>query len=125
MNKEDKKPHAIDILVGRNIRRIRDMRDLSQTDLGAAIGVTFQQIQKIEKGSNRIAASRMFLAAQYLRCNVADFYKGADEIDVVSVDPQLTKEALSIATIFDKITTPGVKAAIMKLVRVIGKDEAE
>ena len=50
-------PHAVDIHVGKTIRIKRLMRKVSQTELGDRVGVTFQQIQKYEKGSNRVSAN--------------------------------------------------------------------
>ena len=69
-----KQPHNTDIYVGQRIRMRRKELGISQTELGKATGVTFQQIQKVEKGSNRIAASRLLMSAQALNVDVNWFF---------------------------------------------------
>ena len=61
-----KKPHPFDVAVGDCIRRARIARKLSQTDLGKTAGITFQQIQKYEKGTNRVSPSKLYLMAPAL-----------------------------------------------------------
>lgn len=63
-----------DLEIGRRLRVHRMTAGLSQTDLGKQIGVTFQQIQKYEKGSNRIAGSRLYKIAQAVNCQPADLF---------------------------------------------------
>ncbi len=69
---EDEK--RIDRIVGQNIRMKRTQRKMSQETVGKALGVTFQQVQKIEKGVNRIGAGRLALLASVLDCDVMDLY---------------------------------------------------
>lgn len=64
----------MDALIGDNIRRIRLAQGISQTALGKDIGVTFQQVQKIEKGVNRIAASRLYRVAKALETPIETFF---------------------------------------------------
>lgn len=68
-------PHPIDILVGRWLRQARLMRDLSQQELGAQIErpITFQQVQKYERGGNRISMSRLWQFAQVLKMPISYF----------------------------------------------------
>jgi transcriptional regulator with XRE-family HTH domain len=66
---------AIDKRIGRNIRFHRTQQGLSLAELGEAIGVTFQQIQKYESGSNRIAASRLYKVSRALRVAVESFFE--------------------------------------------------
>ncbi len=73
-----KTPGPIDILVGQRIRAARVEAGLSQTDVGVALGVTFQQVQKIERGHNRISAGHLYSAAKKLGKDVGWFFaKGA------------------------------------------------
>lgn len=60
-----------DVYVGQRVRETRNLRDISQTDLGIAIGVSFQQIQKYEKGVNRIAPKRLADIAHHLGCKTS------------------------------------------------------
>ena len=72
----------IDIIVGRNVRNIRTTAGKTQTDLANHLGFTFQQVQKNERGANRIGAARMMAIAEYLGCSIMDLYEGtgADEL---------------------------------------------
>ncbi|WP_334165289.1 helix-turn-helix domain-containing protein, partial [Phenylobacterium sp.] len=65
-----------DAWVGGEIRRRRKARGLSQSALAAAIGVTFQQVQKYERGANRVSASTLWRVAQALRCEPGAFFPG-------------------------------------------------
>lgn len=71
-----KSPNPIDVHVGARVRMRRLMLDRSQTDLGAAVGVTFQQVQKYEKGTNRIGASRLQQISQFLQVPMTFFFEG-------------------------------------------------
>ena len=70
-------PHPVDIHVGAEIARRRIALGLNQSDLGRKLGVTFQQVQKYEKGANRVSASKLSMAAEALRCAVGDFFPNA------------------------------------------------
>src|SRR5690348_17312488 len=61
-----KKPKATDVLVGQRVRMARLMASMSQTELGENIGITFQQVQKYEKGGNRISSSRLAQISEVL-----------------------------------------------------------
>jgi transcriptional regulator with XRE-family HTH domain len=76
----------VDTLVGHNIRVHRLDRGLSQTELGRHIGVTFQQVQKYENGTNRVGSGRLFDIASVLSVPVSIFYEGADQVDEKSAD---------------------------------------
>lgn len=65
---------TMDVVIGRQIRAFRTSKGLSQTDLGGKIGITFQQVQKIEKGINRISASRLHRVAKALETPIAEFF---------------------------------------------------
>src|SRR5262245_57397545 len=71
-----KSPDPIDVEVGRRIRVQRMARGISQTELGDKIGVTFQQVQKYEKGANRVGASRLTRIAKVLGVPVSTFFSG-------------------------------------------------
>jgi transcriptional regulator with XRE-family HTH domain len=80
MNK--KAPDPIDKHVGGQVRMRRMMLDMSQEKLGDALGLTFQQVQKYEKGSNRISASRLQAIGQILQVDVPFFFDGAPGANV-------------------------------------------
>ena len=68
--------HPVDVHVGARVRLRRNLLGFSQTDLGKMLGITFQQIQKYERGSNRIAASRLFKLGEVLVVPVSYFFDG-------------------------------------------------
>lgn len=71
--------HPVDVHVGRKLKQIRTLRRYSQTDVAQRLGLSFQQIQKYEIGSNRIAASRLFELTQIFEVSPAYFFEGLDE----------------------------------------------
>ena len=71
------KPNPTDTHVGARVRMRRMMLGMSQTELGDAVGVTFQQVQKYEKGTNRVSASRMQQFAKILDVPISYFFDGA------------------------------------------------
>jgi transcriptional regulator with XRE-family HTH domain len=74
-------PDAIDVEVGVALRRVRLQRGLSQTELADALGLTFQQIQKYERGSNRMAVSRLVRAARFLKVRASDLLPPESDLD--------------------------------------------
>ena len=69
---------VVDALVGGNIRVLRQHRGMSQTDLATKVGVTFQQIQKYENGSNRVGSGRLYKIAMILKVPVGSLFDGVD-----------------------------------------------
>jgi transcriptional regulator with XRE-family HTH domain len=77
-------PKTVDIIVGQNVRTIRKAKKLTQQQLGDATGITFQQVQKYERGTNRISASTAVAFAQRLRVGLYDIFAG---VDLAESDP--------------------------------------
>jgi transcriptional regulator with XRE-family HTH domain len=108
-----KAPNSVDKHVGSRVRMRRKMLDISQAKLGDALGLTFQQVQKYEKGANRIGASRMQQIAQVLQVPVEFFFEGAPDATSMSVS-----DISSCVTMNDFISsTDGLRlvAAFMKI----------
>ncbi len=103
-------PDPIDVAVGQRIRDRRRVVSMSQDALGRAIGVTFQQVQKYERGSNRISASMMSRAAEALSCSVADLMGEAP-------GQELSSGAREMAGIFDRLRTDEERRALLNLAR--------
>lgn len=86
-----KRPDPIDILVGNNVRILRLEKRLSQSDLAERLGITFQQIQKYEKGVNRIGSGRLARLSQVLGVSISRFFQGSD----VGITGGMPPEALT------------------------------
>lgn len=113
-----KSPHAVDVHVGARIRQQRTLLGMSQEKLGQAVGITFQQIQKYEKGSNRIGASRMWQFAQALGVPVASFFEGLQESGKTKKgdEPEVKRELLEFARRYGSIKKPAARKAVRDLV---------
>lgn len=72
-------PDPVDIHVGQQVRKRRNALSLSQEKLGKALGLTFQQVQKYERGVNRIGSSRLYQLSQILDVDIPFFFEGYDE----------------------------------------------
>lgn len=73
-------PDLVDKHVGKQLRTRRSIMGLSQEKLAEAVGVTFQQVQKYERGTNRISASRLYTFSKILNVSIDFFYEGMDEV---------------------------------------------
>ncbi len=74
----DRQPHHVDRHVGALIRAKRKAMGISQSDLADALGISFQQVQKYERGSNRVSSSKLYEIAQKLNSPLATFFEGLD-----------------------------------------------
>ena len=91
--------HPIDRHVGFRLRLARTSRKLSQTDLAKASGITFQQVQKYEKGTNRVSASRLFEFATLLGVQISYFFEGADEDGIERIQPVETVPSFQVGPV--------------------------
>lgn len=126
-----KTPNPIDRHVGSRVRMRRMMISMSQEKLGERLGITFQQVQKYEKGTNRIGASRMHQIATILGVPVAFFYEGAPGGEASAAgfadsgnpayvsDFMATSEGLALAKAFMKVSDPKVRRRIVDLVEAM------
>lgn len=119
---------SIDVLVGINLRNMRNRSGMTQTVLGDKVALTFQQIQKYEKGLNRIAASTLYELALVFGVPVETFYQGVDETYMPSEKalPELSAQALKLAVLYDNSKNAAFKRAVANLIRAVeGVDEVE
>lgn len=127
-------PNPIDIHVGQRVRLRRTLLGMSQEKLGSALGLTFQQIQKYERGSNRIGASRLYDMSQVLDVPVSFFYddmtsqladhannstQGFGESDMPSFDPDpmAKRETLELVRAYYRISDESVRKRIFELAK--------
>ena len=131
--KNKKKPNPIDVHVGSRIRLRRNMMSLSQEKLGDALGITFQQVQKYEKGINRVGASRLQAISAILKVPVSYFFEDAPGSAGSSgmaeggssyvVDFLNSSEGLRLNRAFVKISDPKVRQRVIDLIKALGDKE--
>jgi transcriptional regulator with XRE-family HTH domain len=125
-----KAPNPIDKHVGSRVRMRRMMLSMSQEKLGAALGLTFQQVQKYEKGTNRIGASRLQQISHILQVPVAFFFEGAPTLqhgEGMNEAPSpsyisdflATSDGLALTRAFMEIKEPKLRRRIVDLVEEI------
>jgi transcriptional regulator with XRE-family HTH domain len=131
-----KDPNPIDQHVGARVRLRRIMLGYSQEKLGLALGVTFQQVQKYEKGANRIGASRLQAISKLLDAPPSFFFDGAptaaglptgfeDSPRPYVPDMVTTAEGLQLNRAFARIGDPKVRRRLVELVAQIAESEAQ
>ncbi|WP_081159550.1 helix-turn-helix domain-containing protein [Ensifer aridi] len=124
------KPNSVDAHVGRRIRQRRVWQNMSQATLGEAIGVTFQQVQKYEKGVNRVGAGRLQQISKALKVRPSYFFEGnPDEIqsvgqsaeNQVDIPPEViefaaSEEGIDLIRAFSRVGDHDVRCRIVMLV---------
>ena len=126
-------PDPVDIHVGARVRLRRTLLGMSQEKLGKALGLTFQQVQKYERGANRIGSSRLYQLSKILDVPVSFFF---DEMtpdsarkaegmaegskQVFEVDKLSRRETLELVRAYYKIIDPSVRKRIFEMVKAIG-----
>jgi transcriptional regulator with XRE-family HTH domain len=125
MNVSTKSPNQADRRIAQRMRLQRLNLGMSQEALGQALGITFQQIQKYEKGLNRVSASRLEEIARVLEVPVAYFYD--DGVDTPQPSPLLpdTPQSVSLLQAFTAIAHSALQQRTLALVRAISKLKAE
>lgn len=129
-NVAKKQANPIDIQVGSRVRIRRMLIGMSQEKLGDLLGLTFQQVQKYEKGVNRIGAGRLFEIARILGVPIDFFYDGvASSADTLaSAAPPVMEfvssgEGLQLSLAFMKIKDPKVRKRVLDLVKSLADEE--
>jgi len=131
-------PNPVDVHVGNRIRMRRMLAGMSQEKLGERLGLTFQQVQKYEKGTNRVSASRLFHVAHVLGVPVQYFYEdlpegaengvGAEGFGESGEQAVITNflnssEGLQLNRAFHQITDTDVRRRVVELVKSIAADK--
>ena len=129
--------HPVDTHVGTRLRQRRALLGMSQTDLGKAVGLTFQQVQKYERGFNRISSSRLFEFSKVLDVPVAHFFDGADVAGTAAkrkpgrpkaadkpVEAELNtkRETLELVRAYYKIRSKSLREKTRDLIQALAKD---
>jgi transcriptional regulator with XRE-family HTH domain len=133
------KPNPVDVHVGNRVRLRRTLLGMSQEKLGESLGLTFQQVQKYERGANRIGASRLWDLSRVLDCPVAFFFEEMDQqtasasprnlsVETPDLEPregdQMTKrETLELVRAYYKIRDYHVRRRIYELAKSLATTE--
>ncbi|MBC7905153.1 MAG: helix-turn-helix transcriptional regulator [Rhodospirillaceae bacterium] len=130
------KPNPVDVHVGARVRLRRTLLGMSQEKLGEALGLTFQQVQKYERGANRVGASRLFDLSRVLDVPVSFFFDDmSGEVEALSprlisglseepasfeADPLTKRETLELVRAYYRITDPQVRRRVLDLAKALG-----
>jgi transcriptional regulator with XRE-family HTH domain len=130
------KPNPIDVHVGGRVRLRRTLLGMSQEKLGEALGLTFQQVQKYERGANRVGASRLFDLSRVLDVPVSFFFDDmSEEVEALSprlisglseepmafdADPLTKRETLELVRAYYRISDPQVRRRVLDLAKALG-----
>jgi transcriptional regulator with XRE-family HTH domain len=131
-------PNPIDIHVGLQVRLRRKELKISQEKLAETLGLTFQQVQKYERGANRISASKLYEIARSLRVSISWFFEGLSDPQAgrhkdaggMQAPPYahnflMTPEGIDLANAFPRIEDRQVRRKLVDLIRALVEDEAE
>ena len=129
-------PHPVDVHVGGRLRIRRTLLGLSQTSLADAIGLTFQQVQKYERGTNRMGSSRLYDLARVLDVPIEYFFDDMPTAVAASSptlgggrakkppsyepDPMAKRETLELVRAYYKISDPRVRNRLREMVKALG-----
>jgi transcriptional regulator with XRE-family HTH domain len=106
-------------VIGRNLRTMRNLRQLPQKTVGAFLGVTFQQLQKYEKGTNSIAAEKLLLLSVVLQCPVQDLFKDALEVTGGIVPNSDAYKVEQLIADFTRISSHEMRDQVCNMVKTV------
>ena len=130
------KPHPVDVHVGARARMRRTLLGMTQTDLGDALDLTFQQVQKYERGTNRISASRLLALARVLDVSIEYFFEDmptavaaispatkergkAKKLPVYEPDIMANRETLGLVRAFYKIENAEIRRQVYEMIKAL------
>jgi transcriptional regulator with XRE-family HTH domain len=142
-NDREARPSPIDVHVGSRIRLRRTLLGMSQERLGESLGLTFQQVQKYERGVNRVGASRLFDLSRVLDVPISFFFDdmpdslsanfggvagrrsagGTDQADSFADDTLSRRETLELVRAYYRITDPSIRKRVFDLIKSMGPAE--
>ena len=133
---DDRSPNPIDVHVGDRIRRRRRALGVSQDRLADQLGLTFQQVQKYERGANRVSASKLYQIASALQASIAFFFEGLPDparVGGVAEDGAatfihelpLTPEERELTGLLSRIDSKRVRKRLLELVRTLAESTLE
>jgi len=125
----ERRATAADAVVARNIRVYRLAKGMSQSDLAAVLGVTFQQVQKYEKGANRVASGRLVRIAEVLEVPLMALLQGSGNAPGSSAESSLRlisdRRAFRLAETFAKIRDSKLRLSLVDLVERVARAQRD
>lgn len=134
--KADKQgPNPVDVQVGARLKSRRLMLGLSQEELAQAVGITFQQIQKYERGANRVSASRLVDICRALKTSTDYFFEGANgqrlqmkgvsdnKQEGLEPDPLTQKDVVELIRAYSNIDNPQIKKQLLEMAKAMSSAE--
>jgi transcriptional regulator with XRE-family HTH domain len=117
-----------DAAIGKRLRQLRTERGLTQTQLGDMLDVSFQQIQKYEKGTNRIGSGRLWVISRLLNAPITYFFEDLEEVNETAEpepggDGRLSRDSVQLARALNELADGEVKSQVAKLIKAIAKAE--
>lgn len=135
---DDEGPNPVDIYVGSKVKARRLILGLSQEELANAIGLTFQQVQKYERGTNRISVSRLVDICKVLKVQIDYFFDGTHgrpgtrnlavkgmsdtRQEALEPDPLMKRDVLELVRAYSKIKSPQLKKQILEMAKAMSSD---
>ncbi|VVT28210.1 helix-turn-helix transcriptional regulator [Hoeflea sp. EC-HK425] len=128
---------SVDAYVGSRVRMQRNLIGMSQEKLAELLGITFQQVQKYEKGTNRIGASRLYAIARGLGVEISYFFEQYDgeeaNLEGLEQDSEhkdvsrflASREGLALIRAFSKIENPKIRRSFVELAKTLSSDEGQ
>tara|TARA_R110002111_G_scaffold45711_1_gene82615 strand:- start:398 stop:817 length:420 start_codon:yes stop_codon:yes gene_type:complete len=129
-------PNPVDMHVGSRIRLRRQLMKMSQEKLGDELGVTFQQVQKYERGANRVGASRLYRLSRVLEVPIQFFFEDLSDLPLVAGMAEgdqtpivynfiQSSDGVSLAEAFSRIGDAKVRRRVLELVRTLAAEQDE
>ncbi|WP_343684899.1 helix-turn-helix transcriptional regulator [Asticcacaulis sp.] len=124
-------PHVVDVHVGRRVRVRRKLVGLTQAGLGARLGLTFQQVQKYERGTNRVSASKLYETATALDVSIGFFFDDLEvnpgALETIATENAVwsflaSSEGMELAYLFPRIRSARHRRKILELVVSLADD---
>ncbi len=136
-------PNPVDIYVGSKVKSRRLILGLSQEDLAKSIGLTFQQVQKYERGTNRISVSRLVDICKVLKVQIDYFFDGSFSVaragnrnlalkgfsdtkqDALEPDPLMKRDVLELVRAYSRIKSPHLKKQLLEMAKAMSASGTE
>ena len=135
-NDQEKTPNPVDLYVGGRVRMRRRTLGFSQEKLAEDLGLTFQQVQKYERGANRVSASKLYEIARSLSAPISYFFDGLTDpmagpdvagtpVDNFVHDFLMTNEGVELASLFPKIKRAKTRRRLLDLVKTLADEDGD